>query len=63
MAFIPDTHRAAFERQPEEPKLTPEESFKLNMRLLRDRQREEVKALHRERKLQQLKQQLEALGG
>ncbi len=63
MPFIPDTHRAAFERQPEESKLTPEESFKLNMRLLRDRQREEVKALHRERKLQQLKQQLEALGG
>lgn len=63
MAFIPDTHRAAFERQPEEPKLTPEESFKLNMWLLRARQKEEVKALHRERKLQELKQQLEALGG
>lgn len=63
MAFIPDTHRAAFERQPEEPKLTPEESFKLNMWLLRARQKEEVKALHHERKLQQLKQQLEALGG
>ena len=63
MAFIPDTHRAAFERQPEEPKLTPEQQHELNKRIDGIKRRQFAKALHRERKLQQLKQQLEALGG
>lgn len=63
MAFIPDKHREAFERQPEEPQLTPEQLYKLKQRVEGIQRRQFYKTIHRERKIQELRQQLEALGG
>lgn len=62
MAFIPDEHRAAFERQPEEPQLTLEQQHKLKQRVEGIQRRQFYKTIHRERKIQELRQQLEALG-
>ena len=63
MAFIPDKHREAFERQPEAPQLTPEQQHKLKKRIEGIRRRQFYKTTHRENKIQELRQQLEALGG
>ena len=63
MAFIPDKHREAFERQPETPQLTPEQQHKLKKRIEGIQRRQFYKTIHREKKIQELRQQLEALGG
>lgn len=63
MAFIPDKHRKAFERQPEAPQLTPEQQHQLNKRLEGIQRRQFYKTIQREKKIQELRQQLEALGG
>ena len=62
MTFIPDEHKAALERQPDVPQLTPEQQHKLNKRIEGIQRRQFYKTIQRERKLQELRQQLEALG-
>jgi len=63
MAFIPDKHREAFERQPEAPQLTLEQQQKLKKRIEGIQRRQFYKTIHRVRKIQELRQQFEALGG
>ena len=63
MAFIPDKYREAFERQPETPQLTPEQQHQLNKRLEGIQRRQFYKTIQREKKILELRQQLEALGG
>ena len=61
MAFIPDKHREAFERQLDAPSMSPEEWFHINVEAERIRRRSFYRTLHSKRKILELEQQIEQL--